>query len=213
MKFRAVLLASCIVVTGLWGCDPPKNDGVPFISTQAGYRDTMEQVKVLTSTSLTKVDAGETLTEGQIEDLNKAVPLIEGMIKFNPSEFTLFYLKGRVLRAAGNEPDARLALMQAANLVPLDPSPQDRLVMSEVNVELGEILLTEQDFDAALRVASNAIQFDAKNPNGYVLAARVHIEQKDLDLAKVEISKALKLEPKHSEALGLQKLIGMSKKD
>lgn len=202
-----------LVLAFLWGCDPVKETGVPYISNQATYRTTLDEVRKLTEEPLAKHDQAIPLNEDEKEGLNKATDLLTGLAQFNPTEFTLYYLKGRALRATGNDVDAELALAQGASLTPRDASPGDQLVLSEINAELGEIYLNKQDHNAALKAAALAHQFAPKSPSGLILAARVHIEEKDLEMAKKELEKAYEIDPDHPETKGLIELIKMAERE
>lgn len=151
----------------------------------------------------------------KMDDPSQAVPIIEEMIRLDPTEPTNYFVLSKMYEDAGNYEEAEKELLRAKEMRPND---------SNVYMQLAGFYNREGEFDKTMQALQERAQMEPNNPEAYYTIASYYWEKafrdfrlKDSDkLNYIELGlkaadKALELKPDYPEALTYKNLLLRSK--
>lgn len=193
MRIKLLPLLALVLV----GCSGVEPD---FLYTNAQATQVNNQIAELTSKPIQKYLAGVELTPADRASLEKALPLIDQIIQFDPITINSYSLKGKIHRALGQILPAKEAFYDGiARSAPLN-NPDDTLIRSDLYLELAQINYEEQDFSAAQIALKTSLKIDDESPAAHVLQARLYIRDNKKQLANDHVLKALLLNAEYEPA-------------
>jgi Tfp pilus assembly protein PilF len=181
----------------LVGCSGVEPD---FLYTNAQATQVNNQIAELTSKPIQKYLAGVELSPADRASLEKALPLIDQIIEFDPITINSYSLKGKIHRALGQVNLAKEAFYDGiARSAPLN-NPDDTLIRSDLYLELSQINYEEQNFSAAQIAIETSLKIDDESPAAHVLRARLYVRENKKQLANDHVLKALLLNAEYEPA-------------
>jgi len=200
--FVATLLA-----IGLVGCGPNDGSTVPVLGNAGEYNKALADAESLSKIGLEKIAKDEELNADEKKNLVKAANLFEGLAAYETSNFAPHLALGMIYRGLGNLDVAERHLQQCLLNLPGTDTPEIKETAAEAHYQLARVLFDRQEFDNSLAEASTACDSSPSNPNYIVARASALLQLKREKEARVELDKALALDPENRRGLGLKKLL------
>lgn len=180
-----------------------------FIYTPAQAQTVNQEIARLSEKPIQKYLRGEPLTPEDRQNFEQAIPLLDQLIKFDPTTINSYSLKGKILRALGRIPEAKVAFSQGLAITSPVENPDDKLIRSDLLFELAQIEFEARNYAEAQRAVALSIQVDDQSPAAHVLQAQLHQQNGKQAEAQESLLKALLLNPDFEPARVLfQKLNG-----
>lgn len=179
-----------------------------FIYTPVQFDEVNKQVEELASPPLTKYFSNQTLTPEDRQALERCLPLVDEMIRFDPITINSYSLKGKLLLALGKVSEARDAFLDGIALSqPREENPQDSVVRADVLVGLAQIHISAGEFQLAEQAALQAITLYPQSAPAETIVARARLSAKDYSGAKEHVMRALAIENDYEPARVLLRAI------
>ncbi len=151
----------------------------------------------------------------KMDDPSQAVPIIEEMIRLDPTEPTNYFVLSKMYEDAGNYEEAEKQLLKAKEMRPND---------ANVYMQLAGFYNREGEFDKTMQALQERAQMEPNNPEAYYTISSYYWEKafRDfrltdaqklnyIDLGLKASDKALELKPDYPEALTYKNLLLRSK--
>lgn len=191
----------------LLGCSGGSDGGVPVIGNSDEYNQVLKDAEGLSKDPLERFANDEDLSEADKSNLIKAANMFEAIRAYEPEKFAPYLGLCMIYRALGNTEKAEQYIRQCILSLPASQAPEIRQTAAEAHYQLSRVLFDEKKYPEALAEASTADQTIGDNPNYLVAKAIALVQLKREKEAKVELAKALKLNPTNRRATGLAKLL------
>lgn len=200
-------IAATLVVVGLFGCGPTDGTTVPVLGNPGEYNKALADAESLSKIGMEKIAKDEELNADEKKNLVKAANLFEGLAAYETTNFAPHLALGMIYRGLGNLDVAERHLQQCLLNLPGADTPDVRETAAEAHYQLARVLFDRQEFDKSLAEASTACESSPSNPNYIVARASALLQLKREEDARVELGKALALDPENRRGLGLKKLL------
>lgn len=207
------LLITALAVTACMasiGCRKDPNTAQQVIIGNGDeYQKVLRDAVNFSKEPLLRRSKGETLTEADREALTKAVPLFQSLINFDPGQFAPHLALGQIFLEFDDPAKANDHLLYClGNLEQLTKKddPGLKLMEAECRYELSNARFKVGNYVDAVTEVDKALAISKENPNYYVARAAAYSELKRYAEAKVDLERALKLDPTHKRANSLLKL-------
>lgn len=197
----------------LAGCN--SSSSTVLVRDTADFNRIFGEVAELTKEPLTRFVMGEPLTTKDLAALEKAKPMIKGLIAFDPTKYRIYVVNAQTLLALGERDSARenfeQALLNAPN--PEAASGEDRFIMAECHDDLSEIAYMENKLSIAEDEARAALRLvpphkDSPASERYLLnLAQIQMAQKNFDAAKETLVEVRKIKPNSQGAKELSAMM------
>lgn len=197
----------------LWLDQSKKANSEPIVANVAAYEKAIKDSQALSKTGMAKFESGEALDPDDKVAIQKAIDKLEGAVKFNPTRFTTYSIIGKLNLALEKDTEAEQAFLQAINLVPIDITKEEKIVMASTHADLARMAILRTQYGPAELYAQKAVEFAPNLTIGYTTLARVRIQQNRIPEAKKLIEKAFELNPQDLETRDLIKLIKLAKRN
>ena len=208
MRTKIVALVPlALFLTGCFGADQAAlHDTNDFVA--ARYK-----VEQMTLDVLRKYTEGEALTGEDLAKLEKAMPMIDSMIRYDPTSLERYSLKGKAQRALGQTDEALETFRTGINLCTVKKDDLAKLVKADVYSEISSIHFQRKEYEEADRVIGFALATTTADPRFYTEAARVKVQLGDTKGARALCEQALLMDSEYGPARALWQLIKTSRED
>jgi len=200
---------SAIVCAFLVGCS---QSGDVVIRNDAEFVGINKQVLQLSERPIAKFDANQPLDPSDIEDLKKALKLIDGMIAYSPENFSL-YLNAGTFNIALEDGPAAVAKFEAfQQYIPKDLKPELKPLVTNGFYQFAIALFSVQRYADADLAITRALQDEPKNSKFLALRGSIRVQDKRFAEGRKDLEMALKINPSSKRAAELLKLLDAMKK-
>jgi len=185
-------------------------DAIPAYRTLAeADRGTAEAAK-LSIQPLLDFQAGDKLGPPQVENLQRAMRLLKGVVVFDPGRFPAYTAVGRIEFVLGDYAEAERYLREAIRLAPEKPDGDALLIAAESHYWLSRTLHAVKQYASALDEAEVALKLAPDNVENLFARAQALLQVGQPGRARVDIERALALDPGHVPCQRLKKLIDLA---
>ncbi|QYK53940.1 MAG: hypothetical protein KF824_03370 [Fimbriimonadaceae bacterium] len=178
-----------------------------FIYTVEQFNETNERVQKLVMNPIQKYLAGQEINSKEKADLEKALPLIDQMIQFDPITINSYSLKGKVLRALDRDGEAKIAFLDGLTTAPPKQEVQDELVRADLLLELAQLHFASGEMNEAIAASEKSIKLNDNSAIAHTIIAKVAYQRNDIQRAKNECLKALLADANYEPARTLFRTI------
>jgi tetratricopeptide (TPR) repeat protein len=187
------------------------SDGKLMVRTPGEYSKLREDTQAAAIPIVERLDKGEPLTEADREVLERVAEQLDAMMLYEPTAVVPAFLRGRIAFAFEDSERAEVALRQAiansTKSISEKDSPALKATAIEAHYLLSRVLASKREFEEAYRFADIAVKGNSKNPNYLAARASAAVQLKKMDVARLDVIAALRLDPNHSFARGLAGLL------
>ncbi len=191
--------------------------GLPVVGDIATYDQMISQAQQLCVQPLQAYEEGKELTPDQLDNMKKAVKLIDAANEFKPatpavvvggSKFAPFFISGKLHAALGEYEKADQMLRQGlynAQGAQLDQS--GLVTVADAHFERSRVQFHLNNFDVAYSEAKLAVKGVPEAPDYQVALAQAALQLKKTDEAKEAVITALGLDPNNHGAQMMAKYL------
>lgn len=189
---------------------------IPIITNAAQATQAAHEAERLSLQHLKAYDAGETLSDLDKADLQRAAAIFDALSTYSRRFIATYFGAGKIYQALGNDDLAIQRFRQGLAAVPTRPDSSTRDTATETHYLLSVSLFNKQDYPDALGEVGYAIKMLPMDSPIY-LAQRasilIQMHPPRYSEATHDLLVALRADPRHKRSLGLLKLIGISASD
>ena len=189
------------------GCNGGSAEDKPVIGHGGEYAQVLAEAERLSREPLEKLTREEELTEEDKQALVKSAAQFQALVDYEPSKFAPYLALGMIYRGIGNLEKAEQMLRQCILNIPPSNEEAIHMTSAEAHYQLSRVLFDSGNYEQALAEASTAVESHGDNPNYYFGKASALVQLNREKEAKEALKIALKLDPNHRLATGLQKLL------
>lgn len=183
-------------------------DGFPILDNPGDYDAANKEAEGLSLAHFKDFDHGVTLTDKDKKDLRRAAGLFDSMDRLYPAKIEPYLGAGKAYQIIGEYAIADERLRQCISNLPYASTDADRLSVIEAKYLLSVVRGYEGDWKSAFTLADSAVA-DSKGKSAIYLTARASAETQTgkESAARIDVAKALAIDPFYQRALDLQKLL------
>ena len=135
-----------------------------MLHTGEEFNEANARVRELTLKPLEKMANREPLDGNDLKDLEASLPIIDRIIKFDPSTLEGYALKGKVLKATGDFNGALRVLQFGLGTATVDQGNYADLVRADMYSEAASIYSMRKQYEDAQMVLGHAIRLAPSDP-------------------------------------------------
>ena len=197
----------CVTCILLAGCGEDSPTEVPVIGHGGEYTQALAKAEELSKVGLEKINRDEELTAEDKQNLVAAASQFQGLVRYQPNLFAPYLALGMIERGLGNLEAAERDIKQCLLNIPASNEQAIQETAAEAHYQLSRVYFDQGKYDISLAEASTASETVDNNPNYLVGQASALAQLNRIPEAKKLLAKALKLDPEHRRAKGLNKLL------
>jgi len=204
------ILVLCPILALLAGCSGTKKPDV--ISNLNDRNNTVVQIRTLTTVAFAKIVADEPVDADDKANAEKALPMVKKVLEYSPNEPESYVLLGRTYWVLDRHKEAEGSFKQAVDIQRKYKTSSDALE-AEAHHDWARLAISDGRWDEGGKEVDEALKLFPDDPRYLTTKASVQLQAKDVEGARVNAAKALKIDPQNSRALTMLKMIQAADKD
>lgn len=188
-------------------------NGVPIIRNKSDYAETLQKASELSKVTLVAYDAGEPLSQIELDQLHDASRMYDALSRFAPDKMGPLFLNGKIQYVLGDfataEADLRKSITVSSKTAKADADTIG-LTIAEAHHLLALCRLKANDFQGAYAESNEALKTVSHSANYLATRARTEVQIGKVKEAAEDCRLALQIDPQNSIARGIKSLIDAS---
>jgi tetratricopeptide (TPR) repeat protein len=208
-RLLPLLLFASLVSFGCQSSSEPPATAIT-IADEKDFAAKLGDARLLSEGALKAQQAGQTLDKLDLENLEKALVIFNGLVAFEPKALGLYLGAAKIEVALGREEAAVDRLSVITRRYFDTKTDADRETLAECLGELGRIQVRRKLFADAEKTLNTALEMFPRNLDYTAELAGVMIEQRRYAEARKLLDQNRKLSPNHARTNQLTTLLELS---